>query len=116
MQEEWLKGLRQSFQVITDHLNLKYLRDAQQLNPRKTQWAKFFTCFNHPELPKNTKADALHWLHSPEMSNLPEISRTYLPLIIVQDEQIVEALKNNPAPLECPMGQTYAQQSFTNSP
>ncbi|KAL0180404.1 hypothetical protein M9458_025846 [Cirrhinus mrigala] len=42
----WLEGANHPFQVITDHKNLQYLRDAKRLCPRKARWALFFTRFN----------------------------------------------------------------------
>ncbi len=37
----WLEGAVHPFQVITDHRNLEYLRDAKRLNPRQACWALF---------------------------------------------------------------------------
>ncbi len=41
----WLEGAAQPFLILTDHKNLKYLRDAKWLNPRQARWALFFTRF-----------------------------------------------------------------------
>ncbi len=65
--EEWRHSLSL---VLTDHKNLHYLREAKRLNPRHARWALFFTRFNYTISyrpgPKNTKADALSHLHTPE--------------------------------------------------
>ncbi|MGL4357092.1 MAG: reverse transcriptase/ribonuclease H family protein, partial [Cetobacterium sp.] len=42
----WLEGAKIPFEVITDHRNLEYLRDAKRLNHRQARWALFFTRFN----------------------------------------------------------------------
>lgn len=42
----WLEGPIHPFQVITDHRNLEYLRDAKRLNPRQACWVLFFTRFH----------------------------------------------------------------------
>ncbi|KAK3566829.1 hypothetical protein QTP86_004567 [Hemibagrus guttatus] len=39
----WLEGANHPFEVITDHKNLQYLREAKCLNPRQARWALFFT-------------------------------------------------------------------------
>ncbi len=41
----WLEGANHRFEVITDHRNLDYLRNAKRLNPRQAWWALFFTRF-----------------------------------------------------------------------
>ncbi len=66
----WFEGAKHPFTILTDHMNLQYLREAKRLNPRQARWALFFTRFNfkityHPG-PKNIKADALSRLHAPE--------------------------------------------------
>ncbi|KAI2667412.1 Transposon Tf2-9 polyprotein [Labeo rohita] len=38
----WLEGAQFPLQVITDHKNLQYLREAKRLNPRQARWALFF--------------------------------------------------------------------------
>ncbi len=42
----WLEGANHRFEVITDHRNLEYLRNAKRLNPRQAWWALFFTRFD----------------------------------------------------------------------
>lgn len=44
--QHWLEGANHSFKVITDHKNLKYLREAKCLNPRQAHWALFFNWFH----------------------------------------------------------------------
>lgn len=65
----WLEGARHPFLVLSDHHNLEYLREAKRLNPRQARWALFFTQFNFTSYcpgTKNTKADALSCLYTPE--------------------------------------------------
>ena len=38
----WLEGATHQFQVLTDHKNLQYLKEAKRLNPRQARWALFF--------------------------------------------------------------------------
>ncbi len=65
----WLEGSQHPFTVLTNHKNLQYLREAKRLNPRQAHWT-LFTRFNYTISyrpgPKNTKADALSRLHTPE--------------------------------------------------
>ncbi len=73
----WLEGAVHPFQVITDHRNLEYLRDAKRLNPRQTRWALFFTRFNFTVTyrpgAQNSRADALSRLSKPSQdSTAPE--------------------------------------------
>ncbi|KAL0146797.1 hypothetical protein M9458_057736 [Cirrhinus mrigala] len=66
----WLKGANHPFQVITDHKNLQYLRDAKRLCPRQARWALFFTRFNfsitYRPGSRNVRADALSRLSEGE--------------------------------------------------
>ncbi len=66
----WLEGANHPFEVITDYKSLQYLREAKLLNPIQAQWALFFTRFNftvtYSPGHKNTKADALSRIHSPD--------------------------------------------------
>ncbi|CAM4578888.1 unnamed protein product [Leuciscus chuanchicus] len=73
----WLEGAKLPFEVITDHRNLEYLRDAKRLNTRQARWSLFFTRFNFKVTyrpgEKNTKADSLSRLYQPEsISTNPE--------------------------------------------
>lgn len=69
----WLEGAIHPFQVITDHRNLEYLRDAKHLNPRQASWALFFTRINctvtYRPGTQNSCADALSHLHQPLQDN-----------------------------------------------
>ncbi len=68
----WLEGAQHPFEVITDHKNLQYLREAKRLNPRQARWALFFTRFHFTVTyrpgHKNLKADAISRLHQPDPS------------------------------------------------
>ncbi|KAL0185695.1 hypothetical protein M9458_017365, partial [Cirrhinus mrigala] len=77
----WLEGSIHPFQVLTDHKNLQYLRDAKRLTPRQARWALFFTRFqfsiSYRPGSKNVRADALSRIHSPEET--PEPTEPILP-------------------------------------
>ncbi|KAK3506444.1 hypothetical protein QTP70_017063 [Hemibagrus guttatus] len=79
--QHWLERANHPFEVITDHRNLQYLREAKRLNPRQARWALFFTRFNfcvtYRPGNKNTKADALSRIHSPDP--MPEQLEPILP-------------------------------------
>ncbi|XP_073675909.1 cilia- and flagella-associated protein 74 [Garra rufa] len=66
----WLEGAQFPFTVITDHKNLQYIQNAKRLNARQARWSLFFARFNfhitYQPGHKNTKADALSRMHSPE--------------------------------------------------
>lgn len=42
----WLEGARHTFQVITDHKNLEYIKNAKRLNQRQARWSLFFQGFS----------------------------------------------------------------------
>ncbi|KAI2646962.1 Transposon Tf2-9 polyprotein [Labeo rohita] len=71
----WLEGSIHLFQVLTDHKNLQYLRDAKRLTPRQARWALFFTRFqfsiSYRPGAKNVRADALSRIHSTEETQEP---------------------------------------------
>ncbi|KAL0202704.1 hypothetical protein M9458_000722, partial [Cirrhinus mrigala] len=66
----WLEGAQHSFEVVTDHKNLQYLREAKRLNPRQACWALFFTRFRFTVIycpgHNSLKADDLSRLHQPD--------------------------------------------------
>ncbi|KAI2645539.1 Transposon Tf2-9 polyprotein [Labeo rohita] len=63
----WLEGAKCPFQVITDHKNLQYLRNAKRLCPRQARWSLFFSRFqfsiSYRPGSKNVRADALSRMH-----------------------------------------------------
>ncbi|KAK3570423.1 hypothetical protein QTP86_019298, partial [Hemibagrus guttatus] len=103
----WLEGANHPFEVITDHKNLQYLGEAKCLNPRQARWVLFFTRFNfcvtYRPGNKNTKADALSTIHSPDP--MPEEPEPILPpdLFVCPitwslDDDIRAATEEEPAP------------------
>ncbi|KAL0199034.1 hypothetical protein M9458_007574, partial [Cirrhinus mrigala] len=44
--KHWLEGAVHPFQIITDHWNLEYIREAKRLNLRQARWALLFSRFN----------------------------------------------------------------------
>ncbi len=111
-----MEGAQHPFEVITDHKNLQYLRDAKRLNPRQARWALFFTRFRFTVTyrpgHKNLKADALSRLHQPDPSpDCPEpiLSPTVFvcPIEWALDDQIRAATLDEPAPLGGPEGKSF---------
>ncbi|KAK3519811.1 hypothetical protein QTP70_006485 [Hemibagrus guttatus] len=109
----WQEGANHPFEVITDHKNLQYLREAKCLNPRQARWALFFTRFNFCVTfspgNKNTKADALSRIHSTDP--MPEEPEPILPpdLFVCPitwslDDDIRAATEEEPAPPGGPDG------------
>ncbi len=117
----WLEGAQYPFEVITDHKNLQYLRDAKRLNPRQARWALLFTRFNfiisyHPGN-KNIKADALSRLHQPDPT--PDEPEPVLPSSVflspiqwALDDQIRAATLTEPAPLGGPECKEYVPSTL----
>ncbi|KAL0152330.1 hypothetical protein M9458_052053 [Cirrhinus mrigala] len=114
----WLEGANHSFQVITDHKNLQYLRDAKRLCPRQARWALFFTRFNfsitYRPGSKNVRADALSRLAEGE-------TNTETPSPIIPDHLIISPIEwTEPpavatpeprAPPGCPPGRQFIPPS-----
>src|SRR5258708_10301838 len=42
----FLEGATEKFEILMDHWNLAYFRDAQKLNPRQAHWSLFLLCFD----------------------------------------------------------------------
>ncbi|XDV44694.1 hypothetical protein PO909_012935 [Leuciscus waleckii] len=112
----WLEGATHPFEVITDHRNLEYLRDAKRLNTRQARWSLFFTRFNftvsYRPGSKNIKADSLSQLYQPD--SIPAPPETILPPAVIVspiqwslDDHIAEATLAEPAPPGGPEGRTY---------
>ncbi len=117
----WLEGAQYPFEVITDHKNLQYLRDAKRLNPRQARWALFFTRFNftisYRPGNKNIKADALSRLHQPDPT--PDEPEPILPSSVflspiqwALDDQIRAATLTEPAPPGGPEGKEYVPSTL----
>ncbi len=112
----WLEGAVHPFQVITDHRNLEYLRDAKRLNPRQARWALFFTRFHftitYRPGTQNSRADALSRLHQP-MQDTTNPETILPPALFVSpiewslDEDIRQATLTEPAPPGGPEVKTY---------
>ncbi|KAL0171626.1 hypothetical protein M9458_031161, partial [Cirrhinus mrigala] len=105
----WLEGSNLPFQVLTDHKNLLYLREAKRLNPRQARWALFFNRFrfsiSYRPGAKNVRADALSRLHAPEEE--PEPVEPILPesLFSCPIQWMTPPAASDPAPtppLGCP--------------
>ncbi|KAL0163553.1 hypothetical protein M9458_039306, partial [Cirrhinus mrigala] len=114
----WLEGAIHPFQVITDHKNLQYLRDAKRLCPRQARWSLFFFRFNfsitYRPGPKNIRADALSRLHDhPETSEKPD---NIIPehIIINPIEWSAPPIVATPVPRPppgCPPGHQFVPQT-----
>lgn len=90
--EEWrqcLEGAEMPFLVWTDHKNLEYIQLVKRLNSCQARWQLFFTRFNftlsYRPGSKNTKPDALSYLHSP--SDAPTHPET-----IIEPSRVVAAI------------------------
>ncbi|KAK3554648.1 hypothetical protein QTP70_031051 [Hemibagrus guttatus] len=116
----WLEGARHSFLVLTDHKNLKYLRAAKRLDPRQARWALFFTRFNftisYRPGSKNTKADALSRLFTPEENT--EEPETILPEKVIvssitwSEETLPSTNASTNTPPGCPPGLQYITRAW----
>ncbi|KAL0150107.1 hypothetical protein M9458_054534 [Cirrhinus mrigala] len=60
----WLEGAIHSFQVITDHKNLQYLRDAKRLCPR------------HQFVPRTQRVDLIYSMHTSLGTGHPGVNNT----------------------------------------
>ncbi|KAL0146495.1 hypothetical protein M9458_058126 [Cirrhinus mrigala] len=110
----WLEGANHPFQVITDHKNLQYLRDAKRLCPRQARWALFFSRFNfsityHPGS-RNVQADPLSRLSEGETSieNPSHIIPDHLfvsPIDWTEPPAVATPKPRNP--LGCPPGRQF---------
>lgn len=112
----WLEGAHLPFTVLTDHLNLEYIKAAKRLNPRQARWSLFFTRFNfkvtyHPGS-KNGKADALS--RQFDSSSSPSISDPILPTTLILAPvqwdimtEILSAQSEEQSPPECPPDRIY---------
>lgn len=116
----WLEGAQFPFMVITDHKNLQYLQHAKRLNARQARWSLFFARFNfqitYQPGHKNTKADALSRMYSPEPTvDVPDPvlppSVFLAPILWRVDEEIQAATLEEPAPPRLPPGLTYVPSS-----
>ncbi|KAG1941502.1 retrotransposable element [Pimephales promelas] len=112
----WLEGAKHRFDVITDHRNLKYLRDAKRLNTRQARWSLFFTCFNFKVTyrpgDKNINADSLSSLYQPDSNSskpesIPPPAMIVSPIQRSIDDHIMEATQTEPAPPGGPEGRIY---------
>ncbi len=117
----WLEGANHRFDVITDHRNLKYLRDAKRLNPRQARWALFFTRFDftvsYRPGDKNCRADALSRLHQPEPDNNSPEPILPPPMIVSPilwsiDELLTQVNRSEPAPPGGPEGLLYVPPTY----
>ena len=65
----FLEGLPEPFEIITNHQNLEFWRNAQDLSRRQAQWALWLSRFDfklkHRAGKANTQADALS--HMPHL-------------------------------------------------
>ncbi|KAK3541598.1 hypothetical protein QTP86_033090 [Hemibagrus guttatus] len=117
----WLEGARHTFQVLTDHHNLEYLRGAKRLNPRQARWALFFTRFRfmvtYRSGSKNGKVDVLS--RKFERANEPVLTEPILPptAILAQVcwklvEEIQRTHAEEPLPAGCPPTKVFVPLQF----
>ncbi|KAK3518632.1 hypothetical protein QTP70_006074 [Hemibagrus guttatus] len=117
----WLEGVRHPFQVLTDHRNLEYLRDAKRLNPWQARWALFFTRFQFTVTyrpgSKNGKADALS--RQFEAASEPVQADLILPALAILApvqwnlvEEVQRAHADEPPPAGCPPTKIFMPLQF----
>ncbi len=108
----WLEGAKHPFTVLTDHLNLEYLKSAKRLNHRQARWSLFFTRFNFKSTyrpgSQNTKADTLSRLYESSTSN-PSQELILPPSIILAPIQW-DIMTEIPPPAETPPNLPYVPQ------
>ncbi|KAK3520117.1 hypothetical protein QTP70_014283 [Hemibagrus guttatus] len=117
----WLEGVRQPFQVLTDHRNLEYLRGAKRLNPRQARWALFFTSFqftvSYRPGSKNGKADALsRQFEAANESGQPDLIRPATAVLEPVQWDLVEEIRRSyadePPPASCPPHKLFVPQQI----
>lgn len=120
----WLDGAIHSFQVITDHKNLEYVKSAKRLNPRLARWSLFFSRFQftvtyHPGI-KNIKADALSRCHDPPLQDIaPGLILPHSVIITPVNrgimEEIQRATQQDPPPPYVPHEQAICSPGTTET-
>lgn len=118
----WLEGSTIPFLVWTDHKNLEYIRTAKRLNPRQSRWALFFTRFNftlsYRPGSRNTKPDALSRQFqkgdTPSKDPVSILPSSCVVAALTWDveEQVLEALRNQPGPSTCPAGRLFVPENL----
>ncbi len=117
----WLEGSKYSFTVLTDHLNLEYLRTAKRLNPRQARWSLFFSRFDFTVTyrpgSKNTKADALscQFEENPDSKRLENVISPTLIVSPIQWDIITEIEQANSEleiPPECPQDKLFVPETL----
>lgn len=103
----WLEGGAHSFQIITDHKNLEYIKSVKCLDPRQAWRLRFFNRFqfavtNRPGS-KNSKADTLSVERSYCLDNVHPESIRPLSIILAPVtweimEEIQKEHQSEPAP------------------
>jgi hypothetical protein len=121
----WLEGDKHPFLIWTDHRNLECIRAARRLNPHQARWAMFFTRFvftlSYRPGSQNKKADAMSRLYDTEeqpMDQTPILPASCLvaPVVWELDEDIEQAMRTEPAPLQCSFGRMYVPSSLRLPP
>ncbi|KAI2643996.1 Transposon Tf2-6 polyprotein [Labeo rohita] len=116
-----LTSAERNYDVITDHKNLEYIKEAKRLNPRQARWALFFTRFDFTVTyrpgSKNSKADAFSRKHDPPTDNLkpePILPPTVILAPIAWDlmEEIQRRKEQDPPPPQCPPNKHYVPQDM----
>jgi hypothetical protein len=112
----WLEGAKNPFLIWTDHRNLEYMQATRRLNPHQARWAMFFTHFvftlSYRPGSQNVNADALSWLYDTEErpmdpTTILHASCLVAPVVWELDADIEQALRAEPAPVQCPAGHLY---------
>ena len=71
--QNFLEGLPEPFEIVTDHQNLEFWRTAQDLSRRQARWALWLSRFDfklkHRPGKSNTQADALSRMSSLQVND-----------------------------------------------
>ena len=116
----WLEVAQHPFLIWTDHRNLEYIQTARRLNPRQARCAMFFTRFvftlSFRPGSQHVKADALSQVYDTEERPMDPTtillaSCLVAPVVWELDTDIEQALRAEPAPLQCPAGCLYVSSA-----
>ena len=87
----FLEGLPNSFEILTDHRNLEHWRTAQDLSHRQAHWALWLSQFNftlrHQSGKANTQADALSRMPHMEVQDADDNKQQ----VVLKPEHFIKA-------------------------
>lgn len=118
----WLEGSAVPFLVWTDHKNLEYIKTARRLNSRQARWSLFFTRFNftlsYRPGSRNAKPDALSRVFQKDETLVEDFESILPDSCLVStltwdiEEQVKEALRDEPGPSACPTDRLFVPDNL----